>query len=243
MKDIHTHILNGIDDGSKTVEESINIIKKAKKAGITEIVLTPHYINKSNYNCNNKNKIELFNVLQEEVKKNNIDVKLYLGNEVMIDIDIVDLLKNKEIMSINNTRYVLVEFSMDFYNKNIKNIIFDMVRNNYIPIIAHPERYLYVQNDISIMDDFIQMGAILQGNYLSLLSFYGNKSKKTLIKLLKDGKIALLASDIHHSDRDYYIDEALKKLKRVIKSDEKIDNLLNKNFDKIINDEDLEDYF
>ena len=243
MKDIHTHILNGLDDGSKTIEESINILKKAKESGITEIVLTPHYINNSNYNCNNKNKIELFNILQEEVKKNNIDIKLYLGNEVMIDNDIVDLLNNKEIMSINNTRYVLVEFSMDFYNKNLKNFIFDMVRNNYIPIIAHPERYLYVQNDISLLDDFIQMGAILQGNYLSLLSKYGKKSKKTLIKLLKEGKIALLASDIHRSDSDYYLDDALKKLKRVVKSEEKIDNLLNKNFDKIINDKELEEYF
>ena len=239
MKDIHSHILYGIDDGAKTIEESLNILTKAEAEGITDIVLTPHYIKKSNYNCNNINKQNLFKILQKEIKKNKINIKLYLGNEVMIDEDIINLIKTKEIMPINNTKYVLIEFPMHNYNQNIDNIIFDMVRNNYIPIIAHPERYSYIQNNISKVDEFIQMGAILQGNYLSLLSRYGKTAKKTLIKLLKINKISILASDIHHDKNDYYLLKTKKKLKRVVKKEEKIEDLLVNNFDKIINNEDL----
>ena len=83
------------------------------------------------------------------------------------------------------------------------------------------------------------MGAILQGNYQSLFGRYGKHAKKTLIKLLKENKITILASDIHHEDTDYRIKKTKKKLKRVIKSEELVDDLLINNFDKIINNKSL----
>ena len=235
MKDIHCHILYGIDDGSKTIEESLNILRNAQNNGITDIVLTPHYIKNSSYNCNNKDKIKLFKILQEETIKNNININLYLGNEIMIDEDIISLINKKEVSTINDTRYILVEFPMHNYNSNIENILFELVRNNYIPIIAHPERYTFIQNDISKVDRFIELGCILQGNYQSLFNRYGKKANKTLKELLKENKIMLLASDIHHDSTDYRIEKTKKKLKRVIKSKEKIEDLLINNFDKIIN--------
>ena len=91
----------------------------------------------------------------------------------------------------------------------------------------------------SKIDNYIELGAILQGNYQSLLGHYGNSAKKTLKKLLKENKITILASDIHHDTTDYRIEKIKKKLKRVIKSKEIIEDLLINNFDKIINNKSL----
>ena len=239
MKDIHCHILNGIDDGSKTIEESIKILREAYNNGITDIVLTPHYIKNSSYSCNNKEKNRLLNILKEEASNNNIDINLYLGNEIMIDEDIIELIKKGEASTINDTKYVLIEFPMHSLNNNIEDILFLMIRNGYVPIIAHPERYSYVQKNIELVDNYIELGAVLQGNYQSLFGMYGKDAKKTLIKLLKDNKISLLASDIHHDSMDYRIEKAKKKLKRVIKSEDIINDLLINNFDKIINNKSL----
>ena len=239
MKDIHCHILNGIDDGSKTIEESIEILREACNNGITDIVLTPHYIKNSSYSCNNKKKNRLLNILKEEASNNNIDINLYLGNEIMIDEDIIELIKKGEASTINDTKYVLIEFPMHSLNNNIEDILFLMIRNGYVPIIAHPERYSYVQKNIELVDNYIELGAILQGNYQSLFGMYGKDAKKTLIKLLKDNKISLLASDIHHDSMDYRIEKTKKKLKRVIKSEDIINDLLINNFDKIINNKSL----
>ena len=161
MKDIHCHILNGIDDGSKTIEESIRIIKNAIDNGITDIVLTPHYIENSNYNCNNKNKFYLINKLKKELKKNNLYINLYLGNEIMITKNIISLLTKGEASTINNTKYVLIEFPLHNELSYIEDIIFELVRNNYIPIIAHPERYSYIQKDITYLCQIFQFAIYL----------------------------------------------------------------------------------
>ena len=105
MKDIHNHLLFGIDDGSKDLEESIKLLKKIKKEGITEIVFTPHYIIGSSYNANIEKRVKLLNALKKETS-----IKLYLGNEVTIDNDVIEYIKNREISTINNSRYCLLNF-------------------------------------------------------------------------------------------------------------------------------------
>jgi len=227
----------GIDDGSKSLEQSIEILKNAYSNGITDIVLTPHYINKSKYNCNNKNKKKILVELQKELKKEKININLYLGNEVMIDPDVSKLIANNKISTINNTKYVLVELPMHYENPNSEKMVFDLIRHGYIPILAHPERYDYIQDDISKIEPYIDMGCVLQGNYLSLFGKYGDDSKKTLKKLLKEKKIKLLASDIHRPSTDYRIKKLKKKLKWFLRDKKYQQELLETNFLKIINDE------
>ena len=239
MKDIHSHILYGIDDGAKTLDESINIIKNAIDNGITDIVLTPHYISKSKYSCNNNDKNKILNTIKNKLKEENININLYLGNEVMIDKDTLELINKEEISTINNTRYVLIEFSFNYEYDYYQNIIFELVRNNYIPILAHPERYSYIQKDPKRIEKYLEMGVILQGNYLSLFNRYGSEAKKTLKILLKNKQISLLASDIHREKTDYRIDKLNKKLNYIIKDKEYINELLNINFTKIINNVNL----
>lgn len=234
MKDLHSHILNGIDDGSKTLEDSLNILKKLSSFGTTDIFLTPHYIEQSEYSCNNKSKKEIFDILQQEVKRRNININLYLGNEIYLTENIHKLVIKKEIHTLNNSRYILVEFPMTYLPINTINIIEELVHIGYKVIIAHPERYSYVKKDIHILDELLEMGVLLQGNYASLFNKYGNEAKKTLKKLLKLNLISFLGSDTHRNVSN--IDEKLlrKTLKKYI-SKEKIDEILDKNYDEIIN--------
>ena len=237
MRDIHCHIMYGIDDGSKSLEQSIEILKNAYSNGITDIVLTPHYINKSEYNCDNKKKKKILDELISELKKEKIDINLYLGNEVMIDPDVSKLIANNKISTINNTKYVLVELPMHYENPNSEKMMFEIIRHGYIPILAHPERYDYVKEDISKLEPYINMGCILQGNYLSLFGRYGDEAKKILKILLKQRKIKILASDIHRPSTDYRIKKLKKKLKWFLRDKKYQEELLETNFLKIINNE------
>ena len=235
MKDIHSHILNGIDDGARTIEESLELLRKAELAGITDIVLTPHYIKNTRYNCNNRNKSTIARELVKRMKEEDIKIKLYLGNEVFIDEEIIKLIREKEIATINNTRYILVELPMNSALNNAIDIMFDLIRHGYIPILAHPERYTYIQNDISKLDKFLEIGVLLQGNYLSLYGKYGRNAEKVLKKLLKDKKIHFLASDIHHANHEYHLEKIEKKLLSIVKDKDYIEDILNNNFDLVVN--------
>lgn len=239
MKDLHSHILMGIDDGSKDINESIKILRQAQEKNITDIMLTPHYINNSIYNADNQKKKSLLLKLKEELKKENININLYLGNEVYIDEDIVNLIKEKKISTLNDTRYVLIELPMREELKNDKEIIFNLITNNYIPVIAHPERYTYIQDDPNKIDKYIELGALFQGNYLSLYGNYGKSAQKTLKKLIKTNKITFLGSDIHKSSTDYKTEKLEKKLLKLTKNKEIVENLMNNNFEYLINNKEI----
>ena len=114
MTDVHSHILFDVDDGSSSIEESIELLKKIKETGFDNVILTPHYIDGSEYNCLNKEKIEKFNILKKAIKDNNIDINIYLGNEIFINEDILGLLKKGNITSINNTNYLSFAESIFF---------------------------------------------------------------------------------------------------------------------------------
>ena len=239
MKDLHSHILMGIDDGSKDIETSIAILKKAQKENVTDIMLTPHYIKGSIYNANNNKKKSILKQLQQEIKKENIDIKLYLGNEIYADDDILDLLDSGEAATLNDSRYVLIEFPMRDRLQSDKDIIFKLITHNYIPIIAHPERYTYIQKDPSRIEEYLELGALLQGNYLSLFSKYGKNAEKTLKTLIKNNQISFLGSDIHRKDDNYNLKKLSKILLKLTRSKTIVDSLMTSNFDKVIKNEEI----
>lgn len=240
MKDMHNHILFSIDDGSKNIESSIEMLKKAQENGIDEMILTPHYILNSKYNANNELKNKLLDELKERCEVEGINIKLHIGNEVWADEGIPELIKKGEISTLNNSRYLLIEFPLHNEDKRAQQIIFEIVSHNYIPIIAHPERYDYLKDDPDKIKEYLRLGALLQGNYLSLFGKYGRRSNKVLKYYIKNNWITFFGSDIHRPTDDLKSKKFEKKLWRLVKKDKnKFDDLFYKNINRIINNEEI----
>ncbi len=232
MKDLHNHLIYNVDDGSTSKELSIKILKEMEIKGVTDIVLTPHYIIGTNYNTNNQDKLNKLNDLQQHT-----NIKLYLGNEVFIDNNIIKYINDKQISTINNTKYLLIELPLNNKLEEADNILFNLRNNNIVPIIAHPERYHYI--DTNTLEQYINMGCLLQGNISSLYGKYGKTSQKNLKNLLKKHMIHLLGTDTHNTPIN--LEKSYQTLSKIV-DDKMKEELLNSNFDKIINNLNIEPY-
>lgn len=238
MKDLHSHVLYGIDDGSKSIEESIALLKKLEESGTTDLMLTPHYIENSKYNSNNQEKEALLKKLKAKAKKEKININLYLGNEVYITSNFLKLLKKEEIKTLNGSKYLLLEFPMSQIYNNTLEIINELVRKGYVPVLAHPERYKDFQKHPEMVDEYLRSGVLLQGNLTSLFGKYGKEAEKTLKYFLKRKWITFLGSDVHHEVK--FDEKKLnRKLLKATRDKNYIEDLLRNNFDKVIKNEDL----
>lgn len=213
--DIHTHILPGIDDGAKNIEESLEIIDYLSKCGITDIVLTPHYIQDTNYKANENLKDNLLRELHEKVSNPNIN--LYLGNEVYICENIIDLLERHEISTLNDSRYMLIELPLTGYINNLQNILWELSSYGIIPIIAHPERYQFIQKNRNRVKELLEFNCLLQCNVDSLTGKYGKKAKKLMKWLLKNNLVHFIATDTHYIEDSSELNWSYKKLKKLVK--------------------------
>lgn len=215
MIDTHSHILFNIDDGSSSIEESINIVKKLYDLGFKAIILTPHYIKDTIYTKNNKDKLNTLRILEEETKKQNINIKYYLGNEIHINNKINDLVLNNECRTINNTRYILVELPFDGFNDAYLDYLYDLTLIGYKVVIAHVERYTYFQENIKNINKLLELDNIyIQCNYSSITGKYGKGAEKLFKKLLKNNMVDFLGTDVHKQNSDIF--ENFEKIKRKI---------------------------
>ena len=233
MIDIHSHIMYGIDDGSKNIETSLEILKDAYNNGVTDIFLTPHYVEDSRYNTNNNDKEEILNTLKEKLKEENVNINLYIGNEIFINENISKYIDNKEIASLNNSNYLLIELPMGRMFNNTKEIFFNLIREGYIVILAHPERYRYLQEDEKKLEELLEMGILLQGNYRSLFGYYGKDAKKALSKFIKKHQISFIGSDIHKND-GYNLKKLEKKILKLSKDENYTNMIIRGNAEKIL---------
>ena len=238
MIDLHTHLLYDTDDGVINLKETINQIKEAKKVGIAKICLTPHYIEPNYIKTVEENEKKLENI-KKELEKQNIDVEVFLGNEVFINGEVVRNIDEKNISTINNTSYVLVELPRHTEIKNIADLLERITDSGYSVIIAHPERYMCVQKNINYFYKLVDGPIYLQGNYESLNGRYGTGAKKTLIKLLKNKQIAILSTDIHRNNLYENIPGIIKNLKKIV-SEEYLKQITEENLEKILNDEEID---
>lgn len=243
MIDIHSHILNEMDDGARSMEESIAIVKKLEAIGFTHVVATPHYITGSRYLSNNVEKKQKLGKLELALKRENISIHLYLGNEIFMDAEIISLLKKNEITPINGSHYLLIELPVSRPMHEMMELLFFFRSKNYIPIIAHPERYLYLQEDHSLIDKFLKMGCLFQGNFSNIIGKYGTHAKKLFLYMLKNNQYQFLASDVHREDDILF--KNMKKIKKEIvklTSLEKWQELTYDNPLKVLKDEHIEGY-
>lgn len=216
MIDIHSHVIYGIDDGSKTIEESVSLLKKMKEIGMNVVVATPHYIVGTSYTTDNISKSYRLGKIKEILKQDNVAVDLYLGNEVFVDRDIHSLVKNSDIATMNSSKYILVEFPRNTQVLDLKEILFQLRSKGYVPIIAHPERYLFIQENYQVINQFLEMGCLFQGNYENVIGRYGKEPEKLFWYMLKNNKYQFLATDVHH-DTDRLFEHFSKIQSEIIK--------------------------
>ena len=234
MIDVHSHILPNIDDGSRSIEETFNLIKEAKEAGFEGIVCTSHYM--ENYYETNRPEREVWiNAIHENLENKNIDMNLYLGNEIYMSDNIIELLEDGKATTMNDTSYVLFELPMNAEPMNLYDMFYEMQQYKIVPILAHPERYSFVQTDPELIYDLIDKGVLMQANYGSIIGQYGKKAQMIVQKFLENNMIHMLGTDVHRQNTIYpKIPEIILELKSLI-GEEKVKELTTINPELVIN--------
>lgn len=198
MIDLHCHILPGVDDGAAGLEVSCRMAELASGCGIDTIVATPH--------CNTRNAqgnyrspelLARCRRLQQALDEAHIGVRILPGAEVLMRGDLPALLEQKRLQSLNNSRYLLVEFYFDEPPEYMLRCLHLVKKAGYVPVVAHPERYGAVQDDPGLAVYWAQNGCVLQANKGSLLGRLGQGSLRTSQTLLRRGFYAAIASDAH----------------------------------------------
>lgn len=225
--DIHSHILFGVDDGAKNIQESITLLRQAEKLGITDIVCSSHfYLGRYENKDYNKN----FEILENEIKKQGIKIKIYKGNELALFGDVLSKVEN--VNTINNSKYVLVELRRGFIFSLYKGFLQKLIDLGYKPILAHIERYPFIK-----FNEFIElynMGVIFQMNIKTVKNLTP-KMKHFLI----EGYVKVVATDVHNTEfRNYELQIYFDELEKLV-GESRVKELAYENPKKILNNEDI----
>lgn len=229
MIDIHSHIIPKIDDGSKSIEMTLQMLKNAKNRGTNEIVATPHYL--LEYGVATIKEVKKYvGEINELLKDEGIDVKVYYGQEVYFSERIIEDYLNNNIGTINDSRYMLIEFNMRKFDNNIFDILYELQVRDIVPIIAHPERYRDFIEKPSRINDFIKEGYLFQLNSGSVEGKLGEGARKTAEIFLANNIYNFIGSDAHNvTSRTTGIDEALSIIRKKNKFSEEVFSKSSKN--------------
>lgn len=200
MIDMHCHLLHDVDDGVKSLEEAISQIKEGVYYGVTDYVLTPHYRPTKEFVETTESLQLVFEQLLYEVKDQNIDVNLFLGREIDEVKNLKELLANKTVSSMNDTSYLLLDFGVN--KANIPEYIYEAKLLGYTVIVAHIERYKYIDT-IESFNTIKKEGALIQINASSIVSPRNRRIKKKVKLLLKNKLVDFVATDAHRNPESY----------------------------------------
>ena len=235
MIDIHSHILPGIDDGARDIAESVEIVRQLVEQGVTKVIATPHYMDGTAFVSPRSHNLKLLAELKEALAEEKLKIEVFLGNEIYISDNIIDLLEAGKMTTLADSSYLLVELPLDDEYPNYEDYLQDLMDYGLKVILAHPERYTIVQEDYEVVRRLHQMGILLQCNLGSIVGRYGKEAKRVIKKLAKDKMIFTFGSDIHRCSRTNYLTEAQKKLGKYY-SERELKWLLDVNPKKIIAD-------
>lgn len=199
--DIHCHILPGVDDGSKNMDMTLDMLRIAYEEGTRNIILTPHYmLEKNKYKYDELDR--RFNELKEAVyESGEFDgLNLYLGNEILYEEGVVTRLREGDIHTMNGTKYILVEYNIRTPWKEILHSVDEMTQARFWPIIAHVERYHAVEGKLDRIEELMDRGCLLQMNISSVDGGFLNENTRWCRKLVKKGYISLFGTDAHNTD-------------------------------------------
>jgi len=200
MIDIHSHILPGIDDGAKTLEESLELCQFAVDNGITHMIATPH-IHPGRYDNDKVCIEESLAHLKKELETHQIPLQLGCAAEVRISLEMMEMIKQKKIPFIgryNGFDYILLEMPHSHILPGTNNLISWLIKHQIKPIIAHPERNKEVQNDISKLSSFVKQGCLLQLTASSVAGKFGEVCQHISRKLVENDWVSFIATDTHN---------------------------------------------
>lgn len=216
MIDFHTHILPNIDDGSRSIEETFNLIKEAKEVGFEGIVLTSHYI-ENYYETDTPEREVWVNAIKENLEAKGIETNLYLANEIYLSENLMTLLEEGKASTINNSCYVLFEMPLNNEPMGLYDVIYSMQENKLIPVLAHPERYSFIQKEPELVYDLIEKGCLMQANYGSILGQYGQKAEYIVRKFFENNMIHFLGTDVHRQNSIYSkVPRAMQEIEQIV---------------------------
>lgn len=202
MIDIHAHILPAVDDGAQSLEEALLMIKMAKAGGVNTMVATPHCnVPGAFRNFVSPELEERFDELCAAVLREGISVEIVKGMEVFATEKTPQLLEEGKVWTINGTSYFLMEFEFDADPEVCMMIVEDCLDAGFIPIIAHPERYYFIQRDPQIVYEWYTMGCGIQINKGSVLGRFGRSSYEMARLFLQHGLVSCISSDAHSSQQ------------------------------------------
>lgn len=197
--DIHCHILPGVDDGAKDMEEALRMILKAHEEGTRIITATPHY-QAGRENVSSEKLKNLTDELNQEVKKAGRDILILLGNELMYSTDLIIHLNQKAALTIDGTRYILVEFMPGTPFREIREGLNHCIYAGYIPILAHAERYACLLKKAELVEELVKLGSYIQINASSITGGITDPRANFGHRLIKKGWVHFIGSDAHGSE-------------------------------------------
>lgn len=198
MIDLHCHILPGLDDGARTQEQSVQMARMAAESGVRIIAATPHTnLHGIFENYASPTLDQIFAALQQRLLREQIPIELVIGAEIFCNGNVSDLLRRGTLRTLGGTRYPLVEFAFSDHPDHVFRQLRQLLDAGYIPIVAHPERYYFVQHDRHLLWDFAEMGCVLQVNKGSPLGRFGSAPRRISHYMLERGLVHILASDAH----------------------------------------------
>ena len=197
MIDIHTHILPKADDGARDWETCLKMLAQSAKCGVKEVIATPHY-SPWMKGPTPADTVRLCEEVQQRLQTEmGIDMKVHPGNEIYYSVDVIDDMKRGKVLPLANSQYVLLEFSEQSSMQTIKRAVREFQVEGYIPILAHVERYQYVQKSDGL-EELRESGALFQVNAESLTGGFFDSQSRWVRKSLKKGLIDFVASDMHN---------------------------------------------
>lgn len=214
MLDMHAHILPGVDDGPKTMEESIELLKLIEAEGITDIIATPH-AHSPHFHVPKALVLEKITAVNEEMARHNLVMNLHAGQEIRIQGNTVEQLANGELLTLANSKYVLLELPSSGIPTYTVQIIQGLLNLNKVPIIAHPERNRAIAEKPERLERLITHGALSQVTSGSLAGHFGKGVQKVALQLVEANLVHAYGSDVHHKKvRPFLFEEGLDYLDR-----------------------------
>ncbi len=194
--DMHSHLAPGIDDGSKSVEESVALIRGLQELGYEQFITTPHVM--QDYYRNNPETIgNAVNQVRKKLKEEGLSTHLNFAAEYYLDENLQKLCQQENLLTMGSK---MVLFELSYINEpvDIKSLVFDMKIKGYKPILAHPERYTFYYDDFRKYEELIDFEVLFQLNLGSLIGAYSPMAKRIAEKLIDKGMISLIGTDTHN---------------------------------------------